>query len=305
MDTERKAAIRQSATETYKSLRATIKAAYKLAPFAVVVAALVLVAITWLTTLWAPLMTASAVILVLLVSVGIFAIRGNFGEAMLSLVGGLLTVFAFEWTPERYLAFSVAWVGFAILAILIASVKLAAHIEEIYRQAALRLAGPGPEFDTTERKLRAIGSSMPVRMLGPIERAQVIRVLAFRGLPIDLFLPCLNAVDALSVITKSDTKTIAIFLADFLLSFNPESAADAQAFVDTLSDVFSNSPVPPEEFFAAFEKSRRLLVSRSVPLLDFLEQLREALASGVAPDDVYHELRERFRDMPTHGTTNA
>jgi len=286
--------IKKSLNESFKALGATAKAAYGLAPCAVVAGIALVVGVTWTTLQWSPLMIGTASLMVLIISLCIFAVRENFGEAMLSLVGGLLTIFAFEWTAARYIAFMAVWCGFAFAALLISSVKLAARSEDIYREASLRLANAGEDHELIEKRLRGIGASTTLKMLGPIERAEIIRVLAFRKLPIDLFEPCLSAVETLSVITKGDIKTIAIFLADFLLSFSPSSDADARRLVDTLYDVIKDVPVPPEDFFAAFATSRRLLVSQTVPPNDFLEGLRDCLTSGVSPGDMYRELIDRF-----------
>lgn len=294
MEQDNKDGIKQSLNESFKALLATIKAAYDLAPMAVVAGALLTIGIVWATLHSAPLMMGTAALLVLLVSLCIFAARGNFGEAMLSLIGGLITIFAFEWTPGRYIAFMTAWTGFAFTALLISSVKLAAKAEEVYRMASLRLASRPEDHTVIEKQLRRIGSSTTLKMLGPIERAEIIRVLAFRKLPIELFEPCLNAVETLSVITKCRIKTIAIFVADFLLSFAPDSDADARRLVDTLNDVIKDVPVAPEEFFASFESSRRLLVSQVISPIEFLDGLRDCLTSGVSPDDMYSEMVSRF-----------
>ena len=108
------------------------------------------------------------------------------------------------------------------------------------------------------------------------------------------FSACLKVVETLSVITKCDMKTIAIFLADYLFSFSPDSDADAWRSVDILYDVIKDVPAPPEDFFAAFEASRRLLVSQTISPIEFLEGLRDCLTSGVSPNDVYDELVTRF-----------
>lgn len=294
MKQDDKSQIKQSLNDSFKALGSTIKAAYDLAPLAIITGVSLTVGIVWVTLQWAPLMMGTASLLVVLVSLCIFATRGNFGEAMLSLVGGLLTIFAFEWTPARYVAFITVWMGFAFAALLISSIKLAAKAEEIYHMASLRLSDPSDDHSAIVKQLRKIGASTSLNMLGPIERAEIIRVLAFRKLPIELFEPCLNAVETLSVITKCDIKTIAIFLADFLLSFVPDSNSDARRWVDTLYDVIKDVPVPPEDFFAAFESSRRLLVSQTVSPTKFLEGLRDCLTSGVSPSEVYDELVVKF-----------
>lgn len=152
------------------------------------------------------------------------------------------------------------------------------------------MAAGTSEYKLIEKQLRQIGSSKTLDVLGPIARAEVIRLLAFRALPLDLFLPCLTGVEALSVITKVDIKAVAIFIADFLGAFPVDSDADASILIDTLYKVIKNSPVPPEDFFKAFAESRRLLVGKTIPPDRFLLELRQCLASGVPPEGVLGEL---------------
>jgi hypothetical protein len=251
------------------------------------------IVLVWLTVQWTPLMTGSAVILILILSLSIYTLRGNFGEALLSLVGGLLSIFAYEWTPERYVAFSIAWVGFALFAILISSIKIAAKHEDIYRQAAIRLAGANARLQDTEIQIRAIGSKTNLSMLDPIERAEIIRTFAYRGMPIDMLLSGVQATETLSVITKCDIHTVSIFVADFFQSFQPNNDTDAQRLTDDLYKSIRSTPVPPEEYFAAFEKSRRLIRSQLVSPQTFLNDLHNCLSQGIAVEDICDEIRTR------------
>ncbi|MCI5120179.1 MAG: hypothetical protein D3908_03105 [Candidatus Electrothrix sp. AUS4] len=287
--------IKQSLNDSFKALGNVIKEAYLLAPFAVIVLGLIAITIVWVTLHWESLMMGTAALLVVFVSLCIFGARDNFGEAMLSLIGGLLTLFALVWTPGRYITFMAAWMGFAFAALLISSIKLAAKNEEIYRMASLRLADHPEDHGAIEKQLRGIGTSSKLKMLSPIERAEIIRVLSFRKLPIRYFESCLNAVETLSIITKCDIKTIALFFADALLSFSPESEIGAQRLVDTLYDIIKDVPVPPEEFFRSFESCRRLLISHTIAPERFFEGLRDCLESGISPNDMYDEMAVRFR----------
>lgn len=290
-----KSGIKQSLNDSFKALGNVIKEAYLLAPFAVIVLGLIAITIVWVTLHWAPLMMGTAALLVVFVSLCIFGTRDNFGEAMLSLIGGLLTIFAFEWTPGRYIAFMAAWMGFAFAALLISSIKLAAKNEEIYRMASLRLADRPEDHATIEKQLRKIITSSRLKMLSPIERAEVTCVLAFRKLPVRYFKSCLHAVETLSIITKCDIKTIALFFADVLLSFSLESEIAARRLVDSLYDIIKDVPVPPEEFFQSFESCRRLLISQTIAPEKFLRGLQDCLESGISPNDMYDEMVARLR----------
>jgi len=297
---ERKHGLYQSLSDTGHSFRAVINSLYHLSPGIAVVGTLLAVGLVWLTVQWTALMTGTAVLLILVLSLAIFAFRGNFGEALLSLVGGLLSVFAYEWTPERYVAFSVAWIGFAIFAMLIASIKIASKNEDILRQAAIRICGSNASNDLLkeiEVFLKKVGrqtSAMPI--LGPIERAEVIRTFAFCGLPIELFAAGIRATEILAVITKCDAQRVALFVADFFQSLHPDSDDAATVITDSMYDYILNTPVPPEEFFTAFEKSRRLMLSQRIEPSVLLKELQTCLASGVPIDDICREIQTKHEN---------
>ena len=250
LEKENKAGIKQTLTQSVKALKAAIAGLYNLAPVAVIVGAILIVAFVWLTSHWTLFMHATAIIMVVTIALGIFGTRGNFGEALLSLVGGLLAIFAFEWTTGRYVAFMAAWSFFAFAALLISSVKLAMKVENIYTMASLRLADRPENHKDIGTKLHKIASSKSLKMLGPVEKAEVIRVLAFRGLPLEMFEPCLIGVDMLSVITECESKEISIFLADFFITFSPESSTNAHLLVDMLYGIIKEVPVPPLRNFS-------------------------------------------------------
>lgn len=295
--------LKQSLADSVKALFAALKAAYRLAPLVVIVGAIVFTVVIWLTLLWSPLMVGTASLVVMFVSFLIFAFRNNFGEALLSLVGGLLAIFAFEWTPGRYISFMVAWLGFTAAALLLASLKIGAKCEEIYRMAALRMTNDGENHELIEKRLQEIGSSTHRQLLGPIQRAETLRLFAFRNLPIELFPSCLNAVETLSVITRCDKKTVAIFITDFVLSFSLQSDKDADHLVDLLNDAIKKVPVQPEDFFVAFESSRRLLISKTITPNEFLRGLYVCLSAGADPHNMHQEMNEyliRQREAPTH-----
>ena len=241
---------------------------------------------------WAPLMTASAVILVLVVSISLYALRGNFGEALLSVIGGLMSIFSFEWTIERYVAFSIAWIAFAFFSIIISSIKIAAKQEEIVRDTALRLVGSGSELSTTEEQLEKIIDGPKLKMHGPIERAKVLRTFVYRGLAIDQLQAALRAAIEISVITRCDFQTVASFVADFFLSFQPKTNREAIRITDLLNDSIRATPVLPEEYFTAFQKSRRLVVSQFLDPKTFLDDIQHCLSLGVPVEEVCHEIQK-------------
>lgn len=283
--------IGKSLVESFRALRSAFGSLYELAPLAVIVGTMLVGATVWLVVKWQPLILATIVLVVLAISIGIFVARRSFGEAMVSLIGGLFTAFSVDWTTERFVAFIVAWAAFMFVCLLVASVAIAAKTEDIYRQAGLRLVGSGNALKPMENRLKEIASSKTLGMLGPVERAELIRLFCFRNVPVDLFLPCLRGVETLSVITKCDIQVVGIFVADFLTSFAKVDTATAQGRIDQLYRTIRDCPVPPQEFFDSFERSRRLLLSCEMEPEKFLTSLAKCLKSGLDPDETYSEMQ--------------
>ena len=258
-----KTKLKETLSATIESLINVINAAYKEVPLFVIVFAL----LSWLTVSVvvrsSTLMTATTILLVLIVSLSVFTARGNFGESILSLVGGLFTIFRFDWTPGKYIAFSGTWIAFSLFALMIASIKTSIRVEDLYRKAAVNYADDLSSVSEIEQKFREFGDSKQNKAIGPIKKAEVISILAVRKLPLDYFPLILSAVETLTVITRVEIQVTTIFLADFFVLFSVESELQGKKTLDALYKAIKDSRVLPEEFFEAFKNSRRLLLSRS------------------------------------------
>jgi hypothetical protein len=115
-----------------------------------------------------PLIGAAA-LLVLLISITVYGKTNSYGEAALSLIGGLLTVFSVNWTPAYFWIFTGVLVGFSLSALLISSIKLAANVEDIYIHAAVSLSDDSDEVERLKTLLEAIGKKHPTQgTLGPV-----------------------------------------------------------------------------------------------------------------------------------------
>jgi hypothetical protein len=84
-----------------------IQAAYLVAPALVILIVILAGLIISITLLFSPLMIGSLVVLVVVTAILIFIKRESFGDATLSLVGGLLTVLRTEWTINSTLHFAL------------------------------------------------------------------------------------------------------------------------------------------------------------------------------------------------------
>lgn len=269
-----------------RELFATMQAMNKLMPGIIFMAMLLAAAMISVTILSAKLMMGFTILIVALVAILVYACSNNYGEAALALVAGLLTVFTVDWTLGRFLIFDVTWIGFSLFALIISSVKLAASSEDIYRQASLFLSPDLDKYEEIECLLKEIGKNCESMGLGPIEQAEAIRILAFRKLPIGAIGSAIKLIGTLSIVTKIDTKTIALFVADVyrMLEFDPAACDDA--IISDIYDLIQETPVSPLEVITAFDKSRHLVLSGRTDMHRYLRLLRDGLGFGLKPENI-------------------
>ena len=132
--------VKGTLSEALLQLKAVLKSAYNLAPLLVATICLIVIFITYIVIASAKLMMGVVLLVVLSVTVLVYATNSNFGEAALALVAGLLTAYSVTWSPNKFIAFIAVWTAFSTLAIVISSVKLASKSESLYRQAAIALS---------------------------------------------------------------------------------------------------------------------------------------------------------------------
>lgn len=248
-------------------------------------------------------MIAVAIILVVVVAIIVFAQTNNYGEAALALVAGLLTAFTVDWTIGKFVAFTVAWLGFSLFALIISSIKLASQQEEIYLDAAQAI-GSG-NINEVAKQLKEIATDESIKVLGPIGKAKVLRLFAYRKMPIAAMRNGLKAAEVLSILTRVEHEKLAIFVADIHKMLSEQTGIRYRVFLNRLYEIIRESPASPAEFIHAFQDSRRLVLSNQINPDDYFQQLKEALEDGIPADEVYEYLRENIhRDNnsgPSHG----
>ncbi|HWM91940.1 MAG TPA: hypothetical protein VN493_14335 [Thermoanaerobaculia bacterium] len=284
----------RSLEQVLRSLWVVVKSSYGLAPAAVVVMILVAVIVV-VATMWStPLMMAVVLFVVLGIAILLFLNTWNYGEAALALAAGLLTVYSVTWTPMRFIAFIAVWLAFSAIALLASSIKVASQLETIYIGAATAVAGHSDSeaIKAAERQLRQISDSYKGYLLGGKEKAQAIRVFAFRRLPLETFGSALGAVDILSTALQLDAIAIANLVCDITKAFEASKAVDVPESLGSFITTLQNTAVPPSDFIAGFESSRHLLLGRRLHPSAYFTALKNALEAGVAPARVGEYLEQ-------------
>jgi hypothetical protein len=266
--------LQRSAKDTFRAFSAVLRSANNLVPGVVLLGAIVTVPLVLLIASQAKLITAATVLVVLIVAIAVFIRRNNFGEAAIALVAGLFPALSIDWTAGKFVAFSIAWILLAAITLMIGSVRLAAEYESIYTDAATASSVEAREF-------RELSDSYSGH-IGPVEKASVLRLLAYRGLAIGLMKTALRDTDMLATVTRLDVLVAAGFIGD-LYRINPSLPED---HLNSVESAIHQSASSPSEFLAAFNQSRHVALSGKVELMNFLQRLAEALKSGLSPEQI-------------------
>ena len=245
--------------ESFKALRNLISSAYSLAP-AVVITGLLLAAIVFVTSLFfVEIKMGSIILLIIIISIIVYALSKNYGEATVALMAGLLAAFTVEWTWNKYVVFMMALLGFLFFVLLIGSIRIAATNESLYREAALYVSVSN--YKEVEKQLVKISKSIPDKLLGPVERADAIKIMVFRKIPTESMQYMLAIIQTFVGITRLDAKTITQFLVDLTRVLNLEIGPNLRKKIDDIFELYRDAPVSDEEFIAAFSNTKHFVIS--------------------------------------------
>jgi len=273
-----------------------LQAANRIVPGCAVVGMLLVGAVIYVAMSSVTIMVAVILLVVLLSSIVVYAKTRNYGEAALALVAGLLTAFTVDWTAGRFATFIVVWAVFSFIALMIASVSLAGKVETIYLQAALVLSPETNDGKKIAKELQAIGqTSTPLGQLPVVDRAEAIRLLVFRKIPMTSLPEALKAIEVVSVVTRVNTKSAAAFIADVLRLLEIHDAKDYSQVLEQIMGIIWRSAVPPDDFIKGFEYSRSLALSRTLTPQRYFELLKEQLENGITPEDVGKAITEQLK----------
>lgn len=298
---------RKTSTNIFKSSKNLILSLYKLAPVTVIVGLILLAALIWALTQFTDIFRMGLVLTIVFgVSIYIYIKTNNYGEASLSLVAGILAAFTVEWSTELATLFAIIWISHVVFVMLYQSIKMAAEHENIFRQAAIWI--DLSNFNDIETKLRDITKTSLDGMIGPIEAAKIIRLLAYYGHPIEFMSGTLNSIEKIVTVTEVDPETITLFHVDIYKKIKPTNEVNYNHKIQNAYNELCKTAVPPSIFFEAFKKTRRLIFSEDINIEKYFQVLRIGLNNGFTSDDILEymvnhlnlgsKLTERTKDNP-------
>ncbi len=281
-----------SFNEALRALQNTLNAAYQLAHAVVITGIILSVIVAYVSLFFIEILQGFNVILIIIISVLIYYETNNYGEAALALMAGLLAAFTVDWTWNKSLVFMMALLGFLLFILLIGSIKLAAKSEAIYLDAAIYIdVNRAKEI---AEQLKKVSDSTPTKKLGPIDKAEAIRIMAFRKISIDSMNYMLKMIDIISVIANIDAKFATLFLITLSRIFDIAPGPSFESKIDEILNFYRESPISREEFVKSFMNSKSLVIFGKVDLPTYRLMLRAGLENGVEPEEIYNYIQEKI-----------
>lgn len=285
--------IGESLANSVKALASAVKSLYKMMPVMMIVFVSLGIYLSTLLAFNTTWMVCILSFVIVVSSICIYSKSNNYGEAVLSLSAGLLTVYTVSWTFPLFVGFIVVWLLFTLIVLFIASVRLASKLETIYMESSfsIKIANKG---DKEIRKiLEGVSKSLENSLLMPDERAEVIRLFCFSKLSIENMPVALKWVNLYYSITKIPYLELASFVVAVIKStIILEDGVPINEVFDFVYTVMRDTPISPKEFMEAFIKTKYILVSSGSTILYF-ESIKDFYLSNKPYDELEAFLKEK------------
>lgn len=214
----------------------------------------------------------------------------SYSQTMLSFLIGLLTIFTITWTTVNSIIFIVFYLGFNIIIFMSASIRSSAEMENILVQATNFIDRRNKEV-THKQLADIINQGTDYRQLGPIERANIIRFLAFRKIPLETMASAISIIEMIKVVCQTSVEAACqFFYSLYLVSLHMNGETEAIETVGVLLDVVIKLPLLPDESFCIFNRTKTLLINRKLTIEEYFEQLTTLVQSGFDHEEIIHKL---------------
>ena len=225
-------------------------------------------------------------VVIFLSAIAVYFKSKKYGEAVLALSAGLFTVYTVTWTPSLFISFIVVWVMFTIVVFLTTSIKLSSTIQSIYMEATFAIKLPQLSNKECEKQLQVISNDLKDSIIGPVERAETIRVFAYKKISLDDMKIGLKWVNIFFSLTRIPYLTLADFVAVVIKNasiINKKITADK--IFEHIYSGMRNAPVTPQDYIDAFQRTRHLLIRNKTVVLYF-DTLNRYFDTGISPDEI-------------------
>lgn len=225
-------------------------------------------------------------VVIFLSTIAVYFKSKNYGEAVLALSAGLFTVYTVTWTTSLFISFIVVWVMFTIVVFLASSIRLSSTIQSIYMEATFAIKNLQLSDKECEKQLQAISYNLKDSIMGPVEKAETLRVFAYRKISLSDMKIGIKWVNIYFSLTRISYLTLADFVAVVIknASIINQTITGDMVFEHIYSGM-RNAPVTPQEYIETFQQTRHLLI-RNKNIVLYFDALNTYFDSGTSPNDI-------------------
>lgn len=225
-------------------------------------------------------------LVIFLSSIAVYFKSKNYGEAVLALSAGLFTVYTVTWTKSLFISFIIIWVMFTIVVFLTASIRISSAIQSIYMDATFAIRNSQLSDKECEKQLQGISDSLKESIMGPVERAETIRVFAYRKISLSDMSMGLKWVNIFFSLTRIHYLTLADFVSVVIKNASIMSQRiTGDMIFEHIYSGMRNAIVTPQEYIEAFQQTRHLLI-RNKNVVLYFDTLNAYFDSGISTDDI-------------------
>lgn len=278
--------ILDSVHNSWKALISLIKSLYKGMPVLMIGFTLLMIFLAEKFGKYSTFQLIMLTAVILFSTIAIYLKSKKYGEAVLALSAGLFTVYTVTWTPAFFISFIVVWVMFTIIVFFSTSIRLSSLIETIFMEASFAIKNPNLSEKECEKQLQAISNEMKDPIIGPVERAEIIRVFAYRKISLSDMKIGLKWTNIFFSLTRIPYLTIADFVAVVIKNASILSQRiTGDMIFEHIYSGMRKAPVAPDEYIKAFQQTRHFLIRYKNVVL-FFDTLNTYLESGISPNDI-------------------
>ena len=223
-------------------------------------------------------MTFGLCILITFVSILIYSRNNNYAETLLSFMLGVLTIFTITWDNYTSLLFIGFYVAINIIIFFLTSIRLASKVETKLTTAASFINLK--EHKSTYKKLNKISKvDTQYNILGGVDRAEVIKNLAFMKVPLEEMVESIQNVELINVIFQLNIKDSCDFFKTlYFIKIRSTTIFNITNLLDLIVD--KRLPLTYEEFLEVLNQTKKEIIKNGISIIKYLDLIEESVLNG-------------------------
>lgn len=287
--------ISKSLLEALRALGNVVQDLFKKMPvlFLVIIYLLDLGVRAYLSAGWSTIYLVGLIILI--ISVGIYASTKSVAETTLSFVLGILTIYTIDWETANVTLFILLYLAFIIIVFFTSSIRLASKQESILIQAASKL--DMADHKNVYKRLKTISQkSTKYGQLSIIQKSEVIRYLAFRQVIIGEYEEAIRLVELIKTVCQIDLISCCeIYYGFYMYCYNKKpTPPNISREVEKMFDKVTTLTVSYTDFFNIFSNTKRVLVEEKLTYEKYVVEIKLYALKGYGSDDIIELLKDKY-----------